>query len=117
MHWRREPERRNGNTETLLFRFGVCVFTRWLLSLGQFGVGFYSSFMCANHVKVYSRSATKGAVGYLWESDGYVFDVDTYSVFWLYLCVEGVDVCVCVCVKCHYSYVSLLAISISAYVC
>lgn len=39
--------------------------------IGQFGVGFYSSFMVANHVKVYSRSAKKGSKGYLWESDGH----------------------------------------------
>lgn len=38
--------------------------------IGQFGVGFYSSFMVAKHVKVYSRSAKKGSKGYLWESDG-----------------------------------------------
>lgn len=38
--------------------------------IGQFGVGFYSVFMCATKVKVYSRSALKGSTGYLWESDG-----------------------------------------------
>lgn len=38
--------------------------------IGQFGVGFYSAFMVANKVKVYSRSATPGSKGYLWESDG-----------------------------------------------
>lgn len=38
--------------------------------IGQFGVGFYSVFMVAKSVRVYSRSAKKGAKGYLWESDG-----------------------------------------------
>jgi TNF receptor-associated protein 1 len=38
--------------------------------IGQFGVGFYSAFMVANKVKVYSRSAIPGSKGYLWESDG-----------------------------------------------
>lgn len=38
--------------------------------IGQFGVGFYSVFMVAKSVRVYSRSAKKGAKGYMWESDG-----------------------------------------------
>eukprot|EP00667_Euglena_gracilis_P003536 EG_transcript_3547 len=38
--------------------------------IGQFGVGFYSSFMVANNVKVYTKSHLKGSKGYLWESDG-----------------------------------------------
>ena len=46
--------------------------------IGQFGVGFYSSFMVADQVEVYSRSAHEGSKGYLWKSDGYV-------IFTLYL--------------------------------
>jgi len=38
--------------------------------IGQFGVGFYSVFMVASKVKVYSRSALKGSTGYFWESFG-----------------------------------------------
>lgn len=38
--------------------------------IGQFGVGFYSAFMVARQVKVYSRSAKDGAKGYCWSSDG-----------------------------------------------
>ena len=38
--------------------------------IGQFGVGFYSTFMVANRVDVYSRSSTPGEKGYLWTSDG-----------------------------------------------
>eukprot|EP01061_Rhynchopus_euleeides_P013191 TRINITY_DN230_c0_g1_i1.p1 TRINITY_DN230_c0_g1~~TRINITY_DN230_c0_g1_i1.p1 ORF type:complete len:735 (+),score=394.32 TRINITY_DN230_c0_g1_i1:56-2206(+) len=38
--------------------------------IGQFGVGFYSAFMIAKHIKVYSRSARHGSQGYCWESDG-----------------------------------------------
>jgi len=38
--------------------------------IGQFGVGFYSAFMVADKVKVYSRSADPNSKGHLWESDG-----------------------------------------------
>ncbi|XP_030067603.1 heat shock protein 75 kDa, mitochondrial [Microcaecilia unicolor] len=38
--------------------------------IGQFGVGFYSAFMVANKVEVYSRSLEDGSLGYKWSSDG-----------------------------------------------
>ncbi|XP_040853395.1 heat shock protein 75 kDa, mitochondrial [Ochotona curzoniae] len=38
--------------------------------IGQFGVGFYSAFMVADKVEVYSRSAAQGSLGYQWRSDG-----------------------------------------------
>lgn len=38
--------------------------------IGQFGVGFYSSFMVANRVDVYTKSAEEGSIGYHWSSDG-----------------------------------------------
>ncbi len=38
--------------------------------IGQFGVGFYSAFMAAKSVKVYSRSWRKDEPGQLWTSDG-----------------------------------------------
>ena len=38
--------------------------------IGQFGVGFYSAFMVAESVKVYSRSWNKAEPGHVWTSDG-----------------------------------------------
>lgn len=38
--------------------------------IGQFGVGFYSAFMVANEVKVYSRSWREGESGHVWTSTG-----------------------------------------------
>ena len=43
--------------------------------IGQFGVGFYSAFMVAKKVTVYTRSEAS-EVGYMWESDG----ADGYTV-------------------------------------
>ena len=46
--------------------------------IGQFGVGFYSSFVVADKVRVYSRSADgdKDEHGYVWKSDG----TGTYTI-------------------------------------
>jgi len=40
--------------------------------IGQFGVGFYSTFVVADQVNVYTRTCDpeKGSQGYLWSSDG-----------------------------------------------
>lgn len=38
--------------------------------IGQFGVGFYSAFMCATNVDVYSKSSAPDSIGYKWSSDG-----------------------------------------------
>ncbi|XP_077414720.1 heat shock protein 75 kDa, mitochondrial [Vanacampus margaritifer] len=38
--------------------------------IGQFGVGFYSAFMVADRVDVYSRSAEPDSPGFKWSSDG-----------------------------------------------
>lgn len=44
--------------------------------IGQFGVGFYSAFMVAKEVKVYTRSWQPNAPSYCWSSDG----SGTYSI-------------------------------------
>ena len=38
--------------------------------IGQFGVGFYSAFMVAEKVTVYTRSYLPGETGWIWTSDG-----------------------------------------------
>lgn len=38
--------------------------------IGQFGVGFYSTFMVSDSVNVYTRSCKPDSVGYSWHSDG-----------------------------------------------
>jgi len=38
--------------------------------IGQFGVGFYSAFMVADEVQVYSQSAKEGEPGWVWTSSG-----------------------------------------------
>ena len=44
--------------------------------IGQFGVGFYSAFMVATKIEVYSKSSAPGSTGVLWTSDG----SGTYSI-------------------------------------
>lgn len=44
--------------------------------IGQFGVGFYSSFMVADKVEVFTRSSEKNdSPGYKWSSDGCVVPI------------------------------------------
>ena len=38
--------------------------------IGQFGVGFYSTFMVGGKIDVYTKSYKPGSTGYLWTSDG-----------------------------------------------
>ena len=38
--------------------------------IGQFGVGFYSAFMVANKVDVFTKSYLPDSKGYMWSSDG-----------------------------------------------
>lgn len=39
--------------------------------IGQFGVGFYSTFMVGDKIDVYTKSYEPGSTGYMWTSDGY----------------------------------------------
>ena len=48
----------------------MCIRDRASSVIGQFGVGFYSSFMVADKVEVFSRSYQPDAKGYYWVSDG-----------------------------------------------
>ncbi|XP_026326821.1 heat shock protein 75 kDa, mitochondrial [Hyposmocoma kahamanoa] len=38
--------------------------------IGQFGVGFYSAFMVAEKIEVFTKSSKTGSLGYKWSSDG-----------------------------------------------
>lgn len=38
--------------------------------IGQFGVGFYSAFMVADKIEVFTRSSIAGSPAYKWSSDG-----------------------------------------------
>ncbi len=55
--------------------------------IGQFGVGFYSAFMVANHVKVISK-AYGSDKAYCWESDG----ADGYTITETEKAVVGTDI-------------------------
>ena len=46
--------------------------------IGQFGVGFYSTFMVGSSVDVFSRSYTPGTPGYMWASSSDT--LGTYTV-------------------------------------
>lgn len=52
--------------------------------IGQFGVGFYSTFMVGHKIRVYTKSALPGSKGYCWETDGQgsytVAEADNVSV-------------------------------------
>lgn len=59
--------------------------------IGQFGVGFYSAFMVAERVEVYSRAATEES-GYKWSSDGY----EKLTLSFLFQAAVSIFVMICV---------------------
>ncbi len=64
--------------------------------IGQFGVGFYSAFMVAKSVKVYSRSWKKDEPAHVWASDGsgsYTIDEATDLTRGCKIVVELKDEC------------------------
>ena len=58
--------------------------------IGQFGVGFYSSFMVADKVEVFTRSSEKkDSPGYRWSSDGCVVPLLIHYLCITATCVTG----------------------------
>lgn len=57
--------------------------------IGQFGVGFYSSFMVAEKVVVKTHSAEVGTTGWVWESDGQ----STYTIEECAEAPRGTSIC------------------------
>ena len=82
--------------------------------IGQFGVGFYSTFMVGDKVEVYSQSYKEDEPAYKWVSDGYVCHTLILSVQrhnWqcpdiknkeeMYFCIANILVSVQVCSTCQ----------------
>ena len=53
----------------LLFVRNILVMSMFQEIIGQFGVGFYSAFMVADKIEVYSKSSINQGPGYLWTSE------------------------------------------------
>ena len=53
----------------LLFVWNILVMSMFQEIIGQFGVGFYSAFMVADKIEVYSKSSINQGPGYLWTSE------------------------------------------------
>ena len=51
------------------FVWNILVMSMFQEIIGQFGVGFYSAFMVADKIEVYSKSSINQGPGYLWTSE------------------------------------------------
>ena len=69
----------------LLFVWDILVMSMFQEIIGQFGVGFYSAFMVADKIEVYSKSSVNQGPGYLWTSEfSFQFEMPKYRSYRMY---------------------------------
>ena len=69
----------------LLFVWNILVMSMFQEIIGQFGVGFYSAFMVADKIEVYSKSSINQGPGYLWTSEfSFQFEMQSYHSYRIY---------------------------------
>ena len=69
----------------LLFVWNILVRSMFQEIIGQFGVGFYSAFMVADKIEVYSKSSINQGPGYLWTSKlSFQLEMLKCHTYWMY---------------------------------